>query len=125
MGLVISLITFPIILLMIVSFWKVFVKAGRKGWESLIPIYGTIILAQIGGLPGWVGFLDGIAPFLTPYLDSKILLAPVLILSYMINYNLAKAFGKDFGFAMGLIICPFVFYPILAFDKKIHYILEK
>ena len=39
--------------LMIVSVWKVFVKAGKPGWASLIPIYNIIVLLEVTGKPTW------------------------------------------------------------------------
>ena len=48
-------IVFAIILVLIhFGLWKLFVKAGRKGWESLIPVYKEFIIAKhITGRPGW------------------------------------------------------------------------
>ena len=36
----------------------------------------------------------------------------------MLNLKIAKAFGKGTGFAVGLILLPFIFQLILAFDKS-------
>ena len=33
--------------------WKVFVKAGKPGWTSIIPIYNAYVLLQIVGKPWW------------------------------------------------------------------------
>ena len=33
--------------------WKLYVKAGRKAWESAIPIYNGIVLMQIINRPKW------------------------------------------------------------------------
>ncbi len=33
--------------------WKLYVKAGRKAWEALIPIYNAIVLMQIINRPKW------------------------------------------------------------------------
>ena len=33
--------------------WKLYVKAGRKPWEALIPIYNGIILMKILKRPSW------------------------------------------------------------------------
>jgi hypothetical protein len=32
--------------------------------------------------------------------------------------ELAQKFGKGFWFALGLVILPFIFFPILAFGKS-------
>ena len=48
-------LAFAIILLVvsiyqIIVMWRIFSKAGKPGWASLIPIYNTIVLFQICGL---------------------------------------------------------------------------
>lgn len=81
--------------------WKIFKKAGRKGWESLIPIYNTIIFIKICQKPGWWFWL---------------LLIPLvgIVFAVMIYHGLSKAFGKTEGFTVGLIFLPFVFFPKLG-----------
>lgn len=37
--------------------WKLYVKAGRKSWEALIPIYNGIVLTKIINRPFWWVFL--------------------------------------------------------------------
>lgn len=39
--------------LVIIGEWKIFEKAGEKGWKSLIPIYGQYILFKIAGIKNW------------------------------------------------------------------------
>lgn len=34
-------------ILLIVALWKVFEKAGEKGWKSLIPLYNLYIYCKI------------------------------------------------------------------------------
>ena len=41
------------IILIIVAEWRIFEKAGEKGWKSLIPIYGQYILFKIIGAKAW------------------------------------------------------------------------
>jgi hypothetical protein len=33
--------------------WKVFEKAGKPGWASIIPIYNVIVMLEIVGKPIW------------------------------------------------------------------------
>jgi signal peptidase I len=33
--------------------WKLYVKAGRKAWEALVPIYNGVVLMQIINRPKW------------------------------------------------------------------------
>jgi hypothetical protein len=86
----------------IVSAWKIFAKAGQPGWAAIIPIYNVIVLLQICGRPIWWIIL-----FLIPIVS--------IVVSIIVYLDLAKAFGKSVGFGVGLILLPFVFMPILAF----------
>lgn len=40
-------------ILLIVALWKVFEKAGEKGWKSLIPLYNLYIYCKIAWSKGW------------------------------------------------------------------------
>lgn len=92
---------------LIVSFWKIFKKAGQKGWIILIPIYNAITILRISGFSGWYILLMFI-PF-------------VNIIFYIILMNsLSKSFNKGPGFTIGLIILPIIFFPILAFGDATH-----
>jgi len=91
---------------LIVCQWKVYAKAGKPGWASLIPIYNIVVLLEIVRKPIWWLVL---------------MLIPVVnvVIAILIMIELAKVFGKDGGFTVGLILLPIVFYPILAFgDAK-------
>ena len=33
--------------------WKLYIKAGRKAWEAIVPIYNAIVLMQIINRPKW------------------------------------------------------------------------
>lgn len=33
--------------------WKLYIKAGRKGWEAIVPVYNAIVLMQIINRPKW------------------------------------------------------------------------
>jgi hypothetical protein len=93
-----------IILLMIISLWIVVNKAGRPGVSQIIPIWNIIELVRIAGKPLWWVIL--------------ILLIPIvnIILLIMVYHGISQAFGKGAGFTVGLILLPFIFWPILAFS---------
>lgn len=52
-----------IAVLFIVAWWKIFEKAGLKGWKSLIPIYNQYCLFRVSGMSGWWCFFP-IIPFI-------------------------------------------------------------
>ena len=43
-GLLYLIVSVVISLFMIVSMWKIFKKAGKNGWEAIIPIYNIYVL---------------------------------------------------------------------------------
>ena len=92
--------------LMLASNWKIYVKAGEPGWACLIPIYNMIVLLRIVGRPPSHFFF-----FLIPVFN--------FVFAIMLVMDLAKSFGQDIGFGIGMLVLPFIFYPILAFgDSK-------
>jgi hypothetical protein len=93
-----------VVLFMLASMWKVFVKAGQPGWACIIPIYNVYIMLKIAGKPGWWLLL-----FLIPIVD--------IVISIMVYLGIAEKFGKSGGFAVGMIFLPFIFFPILAFGS--------
>jgi hypothetical protein len=99
-------ITFVILYaLMIISGWKVFVKAGKPGWATIIPIYNVIVWCQIAGKPGWWVIL-----YLIPIVN--------LIIAIIVAVNAAKAFGKSgaFGFFL-LFLLYFIGMFVIGFGK--------
>ena len=93
-----------IIALLIVSQWKIYLKADKPGWACIIPIYNIIVLLEIVGKPWWWLLL-----LLIPLVN-------VVFLIWMTNL-LSKSFGKSEGFTIGLILLPFIFYPILGLGE--------
>lgn len=135
-------------ILEIVALWKVFEKAGRKGWKSLIPVLniyeyfemggvdgnmslfalGAIIAGAIGGFSGVAGFVtgmgtdDGSGGSASILSLICILAAVALGIVYFVfyckaNMEIAKRFGHDTGFGIGLIFLNTIFVMILAFSS--------
>lgn len=104
---VVTMLYLVFIVAMIVAMWKIFEKAGEKGWKSLIPFYNTWVLFEIAGKPGWWLVL-ALIPLVNIYV------AVVLAL------ELAKRFGKSTAFGVfGLFFFSAIGYLILGFgDAK-------
>lgn len=100
------IIVIAIFIVMIVSMWKLFQKAGREGWEAIIPIYNSYVMTQLVNKPGyWVILM------LIPYVG--------MIWSIWVLNLFVKGFGKDAGYTVGILFLPFIFLPMLAFgDAK-------
>lgn len=89
-------------ILMIISMWKIYVKAGKPGWASIVPIYQILVLLEIIGKPWWWLIL-----YLIPFVN---------IIFLIWTYNLlSKSFGNGVGFTLGLLFLSVIFFPVLAF----------
>jgi hypothetical protein len=88
----------------IAAMWKLFTKAGKPGWAAIVPIYNVIVLLEIIDKPIW-----WIVLFFIPFVN--------IVAAIIMNIELAKKFGKDTIFAVGLILLPIIFLPILGFGS--------
>ncbi|MBQ3294612.1 signal peptidase I [Candidatus Saccharibacteria bacterium] len=92
------------VVLTIVAEWKIFTKAGKEGWKSLIPVYNAYTMLQILNMEPMLCFL-------------MLLPGANFMLSIVMNVKLAKSFGKGTGFAIGLILLEPIFEMILGFGQ--------
>ena len=108
---VVLVITTVIAILQLIGMWKVFTKAGEKGWKCIIPIYNMVILFKISGLSPLLVlvYLIGFIPVIGP-------IACLVLTIYQAN-SLSKSFGKTAGFTVGLVLLAPIFYMILGFGK--------
>ena len=98
------IIILALAVLMIISYWKINVKAGQPGWAIFVPIYNIIVLLAVVKKDWWWIFL-----FMIPIVN--------IVIGIIVYIELAKVFGKPGSFALGLIFLPFVFIPVLAFGQ--------
>ena len=132
--------------LQIIAAWKIFEKAGEKGWKCLIPIYNIYIAFKILGIKDWWFWV-----FLGGTMISGILIAgrtteinmvgkefelvlkgydnPASIVGDIIGSTItiitliwvarngAKAFNKGTGFAICLFLFPDICWLILGLGK--------
>ncbi len=98
-----------VIVLMIASQWKIFEKAGQPGWAAIVPFYNTyVLIVEVCKLPPiWFWLL------LIPCAN----IVGLIYVVFVVPFKLAEKFGKDAGFAIGLIFLGIIFYPILAFGS--------
>ena len=121
---------FALMVLSIIGEWKMFKKANRPGWHSLIPILREYDLYGMSWATGkyWqfliLSFAGGIASYLADGFESSVavlvlsLIAIVLnvlciIIEVKMNLKLAKVFGKGTGCGIGLYLLRGIFTLIL------------
>ena len=99
-----SIFTIIVVAIMVVAMWKVFEKAGEEGWKAVIPFYNIYTSFKLFWGNGWFCLL---------------LIIPVvgIIVAFINYYKMAKSFGHGFGYTLGLIVFPYIFAPILGFNK--------
>ena len=74
----------------VIGMWKMFEKAGKPGWASLIPFYNLYCVYDIGWGTGWL-FLLTFVPCVG------------FIFDIMLSFKMAKAYGQGTGFGFGIL----------------------
>jgi hypothetical protein len=99
------------LVLILVAGWKMYVKAGQKGWVSLIPIVNILGLLKIVHRPWWWILL-----MLIPFVN--------FVVGIIIMLDLAKAFGHGVGMALLLILLTPIGYLMLGFGGSQYQLAE-
>ena len=123
----ISLIILTIILSIftIIANWKLYKKAGKPGWASLVPIYNYVVLLQIAGLNWWYILYIVFGAFVVPFTNVGFAVLYTLVglyISFATYYNIGKKM-KQSGILYGFLGTFFnnLAILILGFSKKIEY----
>ena len=123
LGIVLFLLIVTFIVISIVASWKLFKKAGKNGWESIIPFYSTWVLNDIAGL-NWWWFILLILDVTFSYEIEGLTFAfnvCYYIATFNCYYNIARRFGKDKSTCVLAGIFPVIFMMIFAFSIKERY----
>lgn len=90
--------------------WLLFKKAGKQGWEAIIPFYRAYVMAQLVGRPTW-----WIVWLLVPIVN--------IFIFYGFYLDLIKAFGKRrFWENAAAVLIPFVVLPMWGRDPAVKYL---
>ena len=109
-----------IIVLALIANWSLFKKAGRQGWESIVPFYSTWVLVEICGL-NWWWFLLVMATNIVSFISADLATVASLVsifAGFNCYYNLAKKFRKSDSVAVLAGIFSGIFIFIFAFSKN-------
>ncbi|MBE5887538.1 MAG: hypothetical protein E7283_01740 [Lachnospiraceae bacterium] len=131
--------------------WKIFEKAQIKGWKAFIPFYCDytrfglankkwlyfpfLILSIIEGVVNIVysalaalDLADSLLENVSLNMDlqflfwTRIILTIIVVtIEIMVGIIIARKYGKEPLFGIGLGILPVVFAPILAFDRSVYH----
>ncbi len=75
--------------------WRLYKKAGKPGWATLVPLYGNIVQLQIAKLPVWYILL-----LLVPGVN--------FVIDIVIIVNFAKQYNRKLGFWLAYLFLPIV-----------------
>ncbi len=143
-GLFVTILTIGLIfyVLMVIAGWKIFEKAGEKGWKALIPLYNTYIFYKIVGMKKWFWALlisSLVISFITSAMGQGtqiqqvdlstgagilafILMIALCIFAFVASVIYAirtsKVFGHGITFAVGLFFLSSIFMLVLGFGKS-------
>jgi len=105
---VFAIVFIALLVFYVIGLWKLFKKAGKGGWEAIIPYYSTWVLVEIVGLQWW-WFVIALVPTILNVLgmDSLSFLGNIagIVANVCIYYNLSKKFG-------------FITIPLLGYSKN-------
>ena len=134
--------------LLIIAGWKIFEKAGEKGWKALIPIYNVYIMYKIVKMGKWFWitfFVTIIGSIITTLIGGSsepdlnaiptanataIVLITIaefvfaFVIQVMYCIRTSRVFGHGAGYAVGLFFLSSIFWLILGlgkskYDKKV------
>ncbi len=116
---------FAILAIIIISLWRIFNKAGRTGIYAFIPFVSPYQWSKIAGQGTIFAIIYAfLVTFGTTSAATDQSTEPTyaglfglvsFIMYVIIQFGIARRFRKSGLFAIGLIILPFICYPILAF----------
>ncbi|OHA88280.1 MAG: hypothetical protein A2653_00910 [Candidatus Zambryskibacteria bacterium RIFCSPHIGHO2_01_FULL_43_25] len=137
-----------LIVLVIAGMAGVFRKAGKPWWGAIIPIYNIYLLIKVSrtsvwwfwasfiplvsvtlwGITMFFGTASGGSAFMVLGRLTSLLLPIAMILGIValvvigliVPSRISRVFGHGIGMSLGLILLPFIFYPILGFNKSFY-----
>lgn len=89
---------------LLAGMWKIFEKAGKPGWAAIVPIYNLWVLNEIAGKEV-LWFILALVPCVN------------IVALVMIWMDVAKNFGKDPMYGLGLALLGPIFAPLLGFSN--------
>ena len=104
--------------LTIVGLWKTLSKAGLPGWAAIIPFYNEYNVVKMSNRPlyfFWIILACSLFAWIP--LLGFVLIIGAFVLWVFIALDIAANFGQGTGFAILLIIFPWIMFLILGFGS--------
>lgn len=125
-GIIILMIVLVMCILYAIGRWKLYKKAGKNGWEAIIPFYNDWVYVEIAGLNWWwyliviattvVNILNQVADVFNGIASISSLIS--LFGLFVCNYNISKKLNKDVTLAILMTLFPFIMIPLIGFSDN-------
>lgn len=109
-GTVIVLLMIIFALVLTFAMWRLYRKAGKPGWASIVPIYNIYVKCQIAGKPTWWTVVVMFVPIVG------------VVFEILLMLDFVRAYGKDTLYGVLTIFFPFITVPIMAYDNNVRYV---
>ncbi len=100
---------------------KIFQKAKKPSWAAFVPVYREWVLCEMVGVsPYWV-IVVLLGVFLCPQIPLVGEVLSIIILVYyklITSFALAKSFGYNSSYAVGIAFVPSIFYMIIGYNES-------
>lgn len=144
---VMVLISIVISVLATIALWKLFEKAGEKGWASLIPVYNYFVMVKIATgnyTLGWVYLVisllysvfmamgsfmmeheSGDMTYIFVMLIAFAIAIPLYAIVGYVSYMFGKSYGKPTFWNVCMIFLSPILIIVMGFDKNTYYVGAK
>ncbi len=106
----------------LIVFWKLYKIAGKPGWFAIVPVYGTVVMAEIAKksiVLGLIGGLFEVFVYLRIVIDNPILgigrFITVVFALYVLNAFI-KQYNRGLGYWALVIFLPII--AVFTTDKS-------
>ena len=120
------LLLLAIVIVTLVGKWKVYAKLGMPGWYSLIPVYSDYKLCERvrGGEENKTFLMTYLIVLICSWVlcwapaVNWILIIAQFVMNIIVLNDLARTFGKEPAYTIGLVLLGIVFWPMLGFGES-------
>ena len=117
-----GLLVLAIVVVIIVGKWKVYKKAGKPGWASVVPFYNDYIEFLLFWGNGWLFIVPILLGVFSPIpILGQVCWLLIVVIRGFRCYKEAESFGQGLGFALGLFFLKQIFICLLGFGEKYEY----
>jgi hypothetical protein len=110
---------------MTAGMWELFLKADRPGWAAAIPFVNAWVMIQVTDNEPWLFLLLLLSPVTFAAMQVTgagwlwyllVVVVPPNVAAYAkLLIDLSASFGRGVGAGLGLVVLPFVFFPLLGY----------